>query len=254
MAYPVPRMKRVFDLASSIVMAACLLPVLIVMMFAVLVTEGRPVFYTSLRRAGRGAPVPIVKFRTMRRDADKIANRDTVPVSRTRFLNLPPNSPLYTPIGRFIERTMLTEMPQLLHIFQGRLSMIGNRPLPSNVVASLREQFPHVEDRFLMPCGLTGPVQLIGRDSLSDADRLEIEIAYCEAVARSYSAMLDLRILVYTVLGGLLPRFRMTQAGVLSMLREHDNLHAADRSPSMIWRPIVRLQAMGGFSRRTEPQ
>jgi lipopolysaccharide/colanic/teichoic acid biosynthesis glycosyltransferase len=154
----------------------------------------------------------------MRRDADKIANRDTVPVVGVRFLNLPITSPLYTPVGRLIERLMLTEMPQLLDVLRGRMSLIGNRPLPDRVVASLQEEFSHVEDRFLVPCGLTGPVQLVGRDFVSDADRLQIEATYCHAVQNAYSIVLDARILLYTVLGALSSRFRFTPAQVLELL------------------------------------
>lgn len=116
---------------------------------------------------------------------------------------------------------MLTEMPQLLHVLQGRLSLIGNRPLPDNVVLSLSDAFPQTEQRFLVRGGLTGPVQLVGRDNLSDAARLEIEIAYCEAVLQSYSMKLDLLILSYTVLGGLTSRFRLSPEEVLALIRRH---------------------------------
>jgi lipopolysaccharide/colanic/teichoic acid biosynthesis glycosyltransferase len=221
MSNGMPRIKRAFDLVIGSSMAIVLLPILSVSAICILIAEGRPIFYASHRRVDRSPAQKIIKFRTMRRDADRIANRDTVPVNGQRFLNLPHDSPLYTPIGRFIERTMLTEMPQLLHVLQGRLSVIGNRPLPDNVVQSLSEAFPQTERRFLVRCGLTGPVQLIGRDSLCDAARLEIEIAYCEAVLRSYSVRLDLLVLLYTVLGGLMSRFRLTHEGVMALIRRH---------------------------------
>ncbi|MGK7863231.1 sugar transferase [Falsiroseomonas sp. E2-1-a4] len=214
-----PRRKRAFDLVVGLGMLIWLLPFLLVLGLGLLIMEGRPVLYVSRRRVGPGPALPIAKFRTMRRDADRIANRETIPVATTRFLNLPSSSPLYTPMGRLIERAMLTEMPQLAHVLLGHLSLIGNRPLPENVVASLLEVFPHAERRFALPCGLTGPVQLVGRDSLSDAERLELEIAYCEAVTHFYSVELDLRILAYTVLGGLWSRYRMTPGEVLAMIR-----------------------------------
>jgi exopolysaccharide production protein ExoY len=175
----------------------------------------------SRRRLSAGPAVPLVKFRTMRRDADRIANRDTVPICNTRFLNLPITSPLYTPIGRVIEGLMLTEMPQLMHVLSGRMSVVGNRPLPDNVVASLAEEFPFVEERFGTPGGLTGPVQLIGRDSVSDVDRLRIEIAYCRTVTDAYSPLLDLKILAYTVLVGFRESARFTPEGVLQFLARH---------------------------------
>lgn len=202
-------------------MLIALFPLLLLLAGAILVLEGRPILYVSRRRLDRGPAQPILKYRTMRRDADRIANRDTVPIVATRFLNLPITSPLYTPIGRVIERLMLTEMPQLLHVLAGRMSVVGNRPLPDNVVASLRDEFPHVEGRFLTPGGLTGPVQLVGRDFLSDAQRLEIEIAYCNAVLRNYSPLLDLRILAFTVFAGFSERARFTGEEVLDLLARH---------------------------------
>lgn len=199
-------------------MVLALLPLMLIFAMLILVLEGRPVLYVSRRRMHAGPPESISKFRTMRRDADRVANRDTIPVQGVRFLNLPITSPLYTPVGRIIEKLMLTEMPQLLDVLQGRMSVIGNRPLPERVVASLREEFPHVEDRFLVPCGLTGPVQLVGRDFVSDAERLQIEAAYCRAVLNDYSILLDARILACTVLGALSSRFRFTPSEVLAML------------------------------------
>lgn len=234
-----PLTKRAFDIAMATAMGLALLPVLLAVALAILLLEGRPVLYVSRRRTDAGPPRPVMKFRTMRRDADRIANRDTVPVCQTRFLNLPLTSALYTPIGRFVESLMLTEMPQILHVLQGRMSVIGNRPLPQNVVDSLVEEFPDAEDRFRVPCGLTGPVQLVGREFISDAERLEIEIAYCDLVLTSYSVALDMRILVYTVLGGFFDRYRFTPAGVLALIAAHGGVTAGNaaalrrRSPSV---------------------
>nr|WP_272876142.1 sugar transferase [Neoroseomonas soli] len=232
-------MKRAFDLLVGGSMLLALLPLLLLMAAGIGVLEGRPVLYVSRRRLNSGPAEPIVKFRTMRRDADRIANRDTVPIVSTRFLNLPITSPLYTPIGRVIERLMLTEMPQLLHVLAGRMSVVGNRPLPDNVVASLGEEFPQVEDRFLTPGGLTGPVQLVGRDLLSDQQRLAIEIAYCDAVLRNYSPLLDLRILAYTVLAGFSESARFTSEEVLDLLARHGARLVREAPPRRLGKPAA---------------
>lgn len=230
MQHPIPRAKRCFDVAAGVAMLVAILPLLALFAAAVAMLEGRPIFYVSRRRVNAGPPVAVIKFRTMRRDADRIANRDTVPIGSTRFLNLPITSPLYTPVGRVIERLMLTEMPQLLHVLQGRMSIVGNRPLPENVVASLAEEFPAVEERFAIPAGLTGPVQLVGRDFISDAARLDIEIAYCRSVSEAYSVLLDFKILAYTVLGGFVRRFRFTPEGVLELIARHGAATLARRA------------------------
>jgi lipopolysaccharide/colanic/teichoic acid biosynthesis glycosyltransferase len=210
--------KYIFDLTIICLFAIILVPVLASLTLLILLIEGRPIFYISKRRVYRQQAIPIFKFRTMRRDAERIANRDTVPVTSIRFLNIPIDSPLYTPIGRCIERLMLTELPQLWHVLVGQMTVVGNRPLPENVIASLREEYPEAEKRFSIPAGLTGPVQLVGRDFISDADRLRIEIAYCRAVQEHYSIWLDIRILFYTVIVGLLPSRRFTPEQVLNLL------------------------------------
>ena len=213
-----PLRKHIFDLFLIGSLSLVLAPVLAVCVLAIWALDGRPIFYLSQRRVYLGHSIWVVKFRTMRRDAERIANRDTVPVTSTRFLNLPIDSPLYTPVGRWIERLMLTELPQLYHVLLGQMSLVGNRPLPENVIAALAELYPRVEERFNVSAGLTGPIQLVRRDAISDADRLRVEIAYCHAVARSYSIWLDLRILFYTVLVGFIPHYRFTPKQVLRLI------------------------------------
>jgi lipopolysaccharide/colanic/teichoic acid biosynthesis glycosyltransferase len=224
-----PFHKRAFDVVVGLAMGLAILPLLLVVSGAIALLEGRPILYVSRRRLDPGSPRPIVKFRTMRRDAERIANRDSVPVIGTRFLNLPIDSPLYTPVGRFIERLMLTEMPQLLHVLSGRMTIVGNRPLPENVVLSLAEEFPDVEDRFLVRGGLTGPVQLVGRDHISDEARLEIEIAYCRTVLAAYSPLLDLKILALTITSGFWPGTRYTPDDVMRLLARYGGPQATRR-------------------------
>lgn len=192
--------KRFFDLVVVGTAAVVWGPALIACALAIFVLEGRPVFYVSRRRVGREV-IPLVKFRTMKRDVDRVYNRETVPVSNNvRFLNTPPDSPLYTRIGRLIERLALTEIPQVLHVLTGHMSLVGNRPLPDNVTAALREVFPSIHERLLTPAGMTGPVQLVGRLDLSDHERVMLEILYCRVAQASYSCWLDLTILWNTVL------------------------------------------------------
>lgn len=208
------------------------MPVLALCSLAILLFEGAPILYVSTRRVFGSQSIRLGKFRVMVRNADKVVNRETVPVEATRFLNIPRDSLLYTRTGRIIERLCLTELPQFLHVLNGDMSLIGNRPLPENVIQSLKECYPYVEDRFLTKGGLTGPVQLIGRDDLSDEDRLSLEIAYCQACFRSYSMYLDFIILLYTVLialGLMKPR---TVPQVQRMLRKWTIPEAVERSLS----------------------
>lgn len=169
------RMKRLFDLTLTLGSAIFWLPTVLGAALMVLVFSGRPIFYSSPRRVSTAAPMKIVKFRTMVRNAAQLVNRDSVPLDNgVRFLNIPSDSPLYTRTGRIIERFGVTELPQFVHVLSGKMSIVGNRPLPENVMACLREEYRNADDRFLSPAGLTGPVQLVGRQVISYADRLSL--------------------------------------------------------------------------------
>jgi lipopolysaccharide/colanic/teichoic acid biosynthesis glycosyltransferase len=185
------------------------------------VTSGRPVFYRSMRRVSTRDLMRVVKFRTMVKNADKIANRETLPVTNVRFLNIPPSSPLYTRAGRLLERCGITELPQFVHVLSGKMSIVGNRPLPDNVMDCLREEYPYADERFLTPAGLTGPAQLVGRDALTDDERLRLESAYCRACVHSYSLWLDIAILVYTVLIVVGVKKPLDYQGVLDLIERH---------------------------------
>ncbi|WP_370288129.1 sugar transferase [Nocardioides sp.] len=220
------RLKRVFDIVVTLLAAAVWLPVLSVAALAILLTTGRPVLYRSRRLVSTGEPMEIVKFRTMVKNAEQLANRTTVPVTTTRFLNIPPDSPLYTRVGRFLERCGLTEIPQLLHVLRGDMSIVGNRPLPKNVMDCLVEEYPYARDRFLSPAGLTGPAQLVGRDALTDSERLRIEGAYCRAARSGYRLRLDFMVLLYTVLIVAHVKKSMDYNGVMAMIERHSRQRA----------------------------
>ena len=214
-------MKRVLDVVLAILGAIAWVPVVLLAAALVLLFSGRPVFYRSTRIVSRDRVRRVVKFRTMVRNAEEVANRDTVPVTGVRFLNIPPNSPLYTRIGRLLEKCGITELPQFVHVLRGDMSVVGNRPLPANVMDCLREEYPYADDRFLTKAGLTGPAQLVGRDGLSDDERLRLESAYCRACVSSYSMWLDVRILMLTVLIVAGIRTPMPYTEVMELLDNH---------------------------------
>lgn len=219
--------KRTLDLAIVVLVAPVWTVVLVLTASAIAVTSGFPVLYVSSRRVAQNRSARIYKLRVMVKHADRIVNRDTVPIDGARFLNIPSTSPVYTKVGRWIERCSLTELPQLINVLRGEMSIIGNRPLPENVVAALKTSFPNVEERFGTPAGLAGPVQLVGRDQLDDSSRLELEIAYCELCHRAYSPWFDLLVLVNTVLICLRLRRRFTVAEVKALM-----LRSGQRRPS----------------------
>lgn len=195
-----PLRKRVFDLLVTLSSVWIWVPVLVACALAILVSDGRPLLYISRRRIFRKESARIPKLRTMIRGAEGLVNRDTVPIAEVRFLNIPLESRVFTPVGRWIERYQFTELPQLFLVLSGHLSIVGARPLPENVISALREAFPYVEDRFVAAGGMMGPAQLVGREVISDEDRLRLEIAYGQLSTTSYSIARDVRIILYTVL------------------------------------------------------
>lgn len=195
--------KRLFDLIVVSLAAVCWLPVLCLCGALILFFDGAPVFYKSQRRTGAGTNT-VWKFRTMVKNAAELCNRGNTRIEReVRFLNIDSSSPLYTGVGRLIERATLTEIPQLFHVLTGKMTLVGNRPLPEDVVAALSKAYSNVEARFLTPAGLTGPAQLAGRDSLTDRQRLRLEAIYCTVASQDLVWRLDFMILLYTVLTSL---------------------------------------------------
>lgn len=232
-----PWAKRALDLFVAVLFLPFWGSVLVIVSAANLAANGLPVFYVSRRRVYGGESAAVIKFRTMVRNADRIANRETVPVTDQRFLNIGLDSPLYTPLGRVIERCFLTEVPQFLNVLGGSMSLIGNRPLPEDVISALKEAYPDAEQRFATRCGLSGPVQLVGRDAISDEDRLRLEIAYARRCVRAYSVMLDVMLAVQTLL--ILTRLRrpMSVADVAAHLDAWAEPFAQSRSVELPGQP-----------------
>ncbi len=211
--------KRALDIVITGLAAVIWVPVLSLAALSVLVLSGRPVLYRSMRRVSNDDVLRIVKFRTMVKNAEALVNRSTVPIQNdVRFLNIAPDSPLYTRIGRLLERCGITEIPQLVHVLRGQMSIVGNRPLPENVVAALADEYPTASDRFLTKSGLTGPAQLVGRSALTDLERLTLEGAYCRACVRRYSVWLDVSILFATVMIVIGIKKAYTYQGVLDLI------------------------------------
>lgn len=136
----------------------------------------------------------------MVKDAEKIANRDTVQAEKNKLLNIVINRKLYTPLGQTLEKIHFTELPQLLQVLAGTLTLVGNRPMPENMLKIGKSEYPYIDERFSIPCGITGPAQLCGRDKLTDRERLKLEITYVYWCQQAYSPLTDLYFLLITVL------------------------------------------------------
>lgn len=171
--------KRVFDVLVSVTGLLLLSPVLAIFALAIKGEDGGPVFYIHPRVGRGGAEFPFFKFRTMSVGADRSGYEIDAGDQRI------------TRIGNFLRRWSLDELPQLLNVLRGDMSLIGPRPTLAYQVA----QYDARQRRRLdVRPGLTGLAQVRGRNSLTWPQRIDIDIEYIE----NYSLMLDLQILSRT--------------------------------------------------------
>jgi len=192
--------RRVFDIAISSLILLLLSPVLLLIALAIRIESKGPIFYIS-KRAGRHYRIfKFYKFRTMEVNADKKL-KDLSHLNQygqgdnayPSFLKIK-NDPRITKVGAFLRNTSLDELPQLINVLFGHMSLVGNRPLPLYEAATLTSD--HWANRFDAPAGMTGLWQIMkrGEDSMSIEERIELDITY----AKNNSILVDLWIMVKT--------------------------------------------------------
>ena len=177
--------KRVFDLVVAIPMFALALPVMLIVAVLVRVSSSGPVIYTQQRVGKDGRPFTMIKFRTMRRDAE----RGTGPILAAE------NDPRVTWLGRFLRATRLDELPQLWNLLRGDMSFVGPRPERPEFVAQYVKDIQGYGERFRVRPGLTGYAQVNGEYHTSPTTKLKYDLAYIH----NHSLWLDLKILSETV-------------------------------------------------------
>lgn len=186
------RGKRVLDLALVLLAVPVLLPVFVVIALAIRLTSKGPAFFVQTRIGKGGVPFGMVKFRSMVVDAE--ARRDEVlgQSDREGLCFKAKDDPRITKLGRILRRTSLDELPQLINVLKGEMSLVGPRPaLPQEVAAY---PTPALERLSVLP-GITGPWQVAGRADLGFAEMVALDVDY----ARHSSLRGDLEILVKTL-------------------------------------------------------
>jgi Undecaprenyl-phosphate glucose phosphotransferase len=181
--------KRTLDLAIASAALVALSPVFAVIAAAIRFT-GKPVFYRQWRMGLDGRPFEIVKFRSMKRGAED----DLGPTWAA------PDDPRRTRVGRFLRRWSLDELPQLVNVVKGEMSLVGPRPERPEFVREFKEKFPQYMLRHRVRAGITGWAQVNGWRGATDlAKRIEYDLYYIE----NWSLALDVKILWLTVRYGL---------------------------------------------------
>lgn len=183
--------KRSFDLTVSVALLTLLSPVLLGIALAIKLHDRGPVFYRQTRVGTLGEHFSILKFRSMVTNADQVLDGLQDANEHDGVLFKIKDDPRITPIGRFIRRFSLDELPQLINVVRGEMSLVGPRPaLPAEV-----EQYAtDMHRRLLVQPGLTGLWQVSGRSDLSWDDSVRLDLYYVD----NWSMIGDLAILART--------------------------------------------------------
>jgi exopolysaccharide biosynthesis polyprenyl glycosylphosphotransferase len=178
--------KQVLDTLLALIGLVVVGPLFAAVAIAILVTSGRPVFYTQDRVGQGGRRFRMIKFRSMRRDAE----RETGPIWASN------HDQRCTPIGNWLRHTNIDELPQLMNVVRGEMSLVGPRPERPSFVAEFTQSVPDYNLRHAVKGGMTGWAQVHGwRGRTSLRKRVQYDLDYI----KRWSLLLDLRILLMTV-------------------------------------------------------
>ncbi len=177
--------KRSIDIVVSAVMLVLTSPLLLFSAIAIKLYDGGPIFFRQARSTLGGKVFYIHKFRSMIVDAEK----DGAPRPAEDF------DPRITPVGRFLRASRLDELPQLIDILVGNMSIVGPRPERIEHTEHYSEEIHEFQYRLKVRGGLTGYAQLYGKYNTSPYDKLQLDLMYIQ----NYSLLLDLRLILMTV-------------------------------------------------------
>ena len=185
-------LKRTFDIVGSILLLALLSPLLLAIVIAVRVTSRGPIVFRSTRRGIGQRPFDCLKFRTMHTDAEEQQDDLEEFNEASGALFKIREDPRLTGVGRLLRRFSLDELPQLVNVLLGEMSLVGPRPLPQRDYDMLEDWH---RKRYLVLPGITGLWQVSGRSELDFDDLVHLDFIYLE----HWSLALDLTILLKTI-------------------------------------------------------
>lgn len=184
--------KRALDLAICFVLLPVVLPVGLLCALLIRVDSSGPIMFAQMRTGQHGVRFPMYKFRTMVRNADELK----ASLQHLNILPAPdfkiPDDPRITRVGRFLRKTSLDELPQLINVIRGEMSIVG--PRPTSFSASTYDLW-HSERLEVTP-GITGLWQVKGRGTMTFDERLRLDIEYMER----RTILLDLKLMALTAL------------------------------------------------------
>ena len=177
--------KRAMDILISAIVLLILSPLMLLIAAAIKLEDGGPVFFRQKRLTRNGREFDILKFRSMVVDAEKYAGA----VLATD------NDPRITRVGRIIRPFRLDELPQLINILKGDMSIVGPRPERKVIADEYCKDIPEFAYRLKVRGGLTGYAQIYGKYNTSAYDKLRLDLMYIE----NYSLLLDIKLMILTI-------------------------------------------------------
>lgn len=178
-------LKRAMDIVLCLLAMVIAAPIMLIVALAIKIEDGGPVFYKQDRVTIGGKVFSILKFRSMVVDAEK--NGKSQPAVD--------NDPRITKVGRVIRPLRIDELPQILNILKGDMSIVGPRPERVEHVEKYSEEIPEFNFRLKVKGGLTGYAQVYGKYNTSPYDKLRLDLTYIE----EYSALLDIKLILMTI-------------------------------------------------------
>ena len=183
-AWYYPFLKRLSDIVISMTAILLLSPIMIITALSIKLYDRGPVFYKQTRLTKDGRRFEIIKFRSMKIDAEKNgAQLSTVHDDRI------------TPVGKIIRKLRIDELPQLFNILKNDMAVVGPRPERPEIAAQYEQDIPEFHLRLQVKAGLTGYAQVYGKYNTTPLDKLKLDLIY---IAQR-SVLFDLRILFYTI-------------------------------------------------------
>ncbi len=183
-------LKRVTDLLLAIPIIILLIPLFFLISIAIVIDSGFPVFFIQTRLGKEHEKFRMIKFRSMKVGAHK-EKENFGCKDKSELLSKSRNDPRVTGIGRFIRKFSLDELPQLLNVLSGSMSLVGPRP-------HIPEEVKHYSDRHLKKLevlpGMTGVCQVSGRNNLNYKEMVKLDLYYVD----NWSIWMDLSILILT--------------------------------------------------------
>ena len=177
--------KRTIDIVCSALLLIITSPIMLITALAIKLYDGGPVLYKQVRCTKDQREFFIMKFRSMRTDAEKDGVARLAQKNDSRV----------TPIGRFIRKCRIDELPQLLNILEGDMSFIGPRPERPEIIAQYIEVMPEFAYRMKVKAGLAGFAQVYGKYNTSPYDKLKLDLTYIE----KYSLWMDIKLMLLTL-------------------------------------------------------